>query len=504
MNGATLDEKPPVAAPVDLEGAPAEEHTLLHCPIRGPLNASALAKDGLTPSEEAQRIDFLAYLLKRGYPQDHIAVETVVLKRLGESGRNTLRADVIVYDRPLREVTNLDERLRLDRALLVAEIKRDSSKKKSGVSSQLEPAMRQLPGMRVLGAYWDNVNRLLYYKRLVKRNGDEVVEVAEDALANLPPFGASYTREPITLDRLTRPDDLVGTLLNLANIMRSHGVNDDHLRYKETVKLLLARYCDELAAEESEQGRLALQVYEGEDRTFLSRLNATYAVSTRRYSRARTLFHPVAGSELDERTLHAMVRAIQGINFSEASGESMQQVFMSFVPAVFKKALDQYFTPATLIETMVAMSEIGRLDKVGDPAMGTADFLTGAIAARRSDDDILQRAFGIDKDPQAYDLAVVNMILNRDGQSNLKCGDSLEEHRLWQNEMGVVLCNPPFGSRTIESRPEVLAHYDLGHVWEQGDDDWRQTEEVSTSQQLARIVHEMAAAPVVGAAGPSA
>jgi len=485
------DEKPPPGVAHDVRDAPVGEHTLLHCPIRGQLNASALAKDGLTPSEEAQRIDFLKYLLKRGYPADHIAVETVVLRRLGESGRNKLRADVIVYDLPQAEAKKLEEPARLERALLVAEIKRDASRKQSGINSQLVPAMRQLPGMRVIGAYWDNVNRILFYKRLVKRKGDEVVEVAEGDLANLPPFGAAYTAKSITLDRLTDPDDLVGVLMNLANIMRSHGVNDERLRYKETVKLLLARYTDELAATETEDQRLGLQVYEGEDRGFMERLSHAYSTASRRYSRAKTLFQPVAESELQEPTLRAMVKAIQGINFSAASNESMQQVFMSFVPAVFKKTLDQYFTPVTLIETMVSMTEVGRLEKIGDPAMGTADFLVAAMAARRDDDDILQRVFGIDKDPQAYDLAVINMILNRDGQANLRCGDSIEDHALWRGEMGVVLCNPPFGSRTIETRSAVLEHYDLGHVWEQDESgDWRQTDRVAGSQQLGILFIE--------------
>lgn len=87
-----------------------QDHALLHCPIRGKLNAAALAKDNLTPTEEARRIDFLNYLLGRGYPKQNIAVETVVLKGLGESGRNKLRADVIVYDVSLANIHALEEK----------------------------------------------------------------------------------------------------------------------------------------------------------------------------------------------------------------------------------------------------------------------------------------------------------------------------------------------------------------------------------------------------------
>lgn len=169
----------------------------------------------------------------------------------------------------------------------------------------------------------------------------------------------------------------------------------------------------------------------------------------------------------------------------------MQQIFMSFVPAVFKKSLSQYFTPISLIETVVSMVDIGPNDKIADPAMGTADFLTVAMAARPDDDDIIHRVFGIDSDPKAYDLAIVNMILNRDGQSGLECEDSIRNPTRWAGEINVVLCNPPFGSRTIETDTEVLAQYDLGHVWQRNDDgSWKKTSEVMSSQQLGILFIE--------------
>ena len=164
---------------------------LLHCPIRGPLNVHSLAKDGLTPSEEAQRIDFIQFLLDREYPKSHIAVETVVLKHLGESGRNTLRCDVIVYSVPVGHLTNVKLKDRLAKAVLVAEIKRDSNKRSSAWEHQLEPAMRLLPGMKVQGAYWDSVNRLLFVKKIV--NND--LTIYQDTLSSLPLWGTAYRRK---------------------------------------------------------------------------------------------------------------------------------------------------------------------------------------------------------------------------------------------------------------------------------------------------------------------
>lgn len=209
--------------------------TLLYCPIRGPLNVLALAKDGLTATEEARRIDFLKFLLERDYPEQNIAVETVIIKELGESGRNKLRCDVIVYGIAAGEVRDLPLAERLKRAVIVAEIKRDSKKSASAWTHQLEPAMRLLPGMKVMGAYWDDLNRLLFTKHVI---GNEV-EIFPDTLANLPRYGSSYKRKLLTFQDLSPSHNLVGVLFNIANVMRSHGINDEHARYKETVKLLL-------------------------------------------------------------------------------------------------------------------------------------------------------------------------------------------------------------------------------------------------------------------------
>ena len=122
------------------------EEVLLVCPIRGPLGVSALARDGLTATEEARRVDFLKFLIEeRNYRQDYIRAEVVTVKNLGESGRNRMRADVIVYDCPWPQIANSSMPEQLSHAILVAEIKRDSSKKKKGVTYQLEPALRLLP-----------------------------------------------------------------------------------------------------------------------------------------------------------------------------------------------------------------------------------------------------------------------------------------------------------------------------------------------------------------------
>ena len=471
------------------------EGIVLYCPVRGALRATSLAKDGLTPTEEARRVDFLHFLIEEpSYPPEHIRVEVVTIRNLGESGRNQLRADVIVYDCPWAEIQNTDKQEQLKHVMLVAEIKRDSTNKKKGVVYQLDPALRVLPRVNAIGVYWDDESRVLLTKSIKKRKEFEEVVVTSDSIANLPDYGIAYKQKSITVDTLTKPSNLVATLQGLANIMRSHGINDGQQRYRETVKLVLARYVDEKSARVSVSKQLKMQVLEGSDSSFMARLNELYTNASIRYSRVKRLFSPITGPEMDEDTLRDLVKAIQGFDLSSVSSDTMQQVFMTFVPVVFKKDLSQYFTPASLIEMMVQMVAPGPTEKIADPAMGTADFIAAAMnyCAQRGDDDAIGRVYGIDSDPQAYDLAVINMILNRDGQANLRCEDSIENHKRWAQEMDVVLCNPPFGAETVERRPKVLSAYDLGHIWTAGDHPgaWTMTEEMSKGQQLGILFIE--------------
>jgi len=69
----------------------------LTCPIRGSLSTPAKSADGLTPSEEARRIEAINFLLARGYPRTHIKVEATI-KRFGHGGKNSFRSDLAALD----------------------------------------------------------------------------------------------------------------------------------------------------------------------------------------------------------------------------------------------------------------------------------------------------------------------------------------------------------------------------------------------------------------------
>jgi len=458
----------------------------LVCPIRGDLKAEYFAKDGLTVSEEARRIDCINYLLSKGYPSEHIECETTIIKHIGNSGKNSLRADITIYEKPKYIINSLPHEEKIKQIILVGEIKRESKSKGSAVKHQLEPALRQIDRPEVYGVYWDDINRHLY----IKQTKNNQVSISKDELGNLPEYGNPYLYKKLKYKDLIKPEDISATLMEIANILRSNHINDESTRYRETVKLLLAKYMDEREAKES-GNELILQISPGNDPGFITRVESLYRTTANFYSKAKTIFTHKT-TELEEKALREIVEKVQGLNLLDSSIDSMQQVFMTFVPAVFKKELDQYFTPLTLVNCMVEILRPGINDKVVDPAMGTGDFLTAAMQYRfkLGDGTIISRVYGMDKDPQAFELATVNMILNKDGQTYFENLDSIENHAKWQGELGIALCNPPFGSKTVETRPEVLAAYDLGHEWINEDGKWKKTNKVMESQQLGILFIE--------------
>ena len=76
-----------------------------------------------------------------------------------------------------------------------------------------------------------------------------------------------------------------------------------------------------------------------------------------------------------------------------------------------------------------------------------------------------KRIWGVDNSPNAVQVAVLNMLLNGDGKTNIIKDDSLENIKKYAEKYDVITCNPPFGTKIVEKRSMVLRQYDLGFEW---------------------------------------
>lgn len=124
-----------------------------------------------------------------------------------------------------------------------------------------------------------------------------------------------------------------------------------------------------------------------------------------------------------------------------------------------KSGAGQYFTPRSLIQTMVDVTRPKIGETVCDPACGTGGFLLAAYdymknqSQDRDKQDFLRNEAlsGVDNTALVVTLASMNLYLHGIGtdRSPIVCRDSLEKAP--EKLVDVILANPPFGTRPAGS-----------------------------------------------------
>lgn len=430
----------------------------LFCPIRGELRVLARAKDGLNFTEEKRRIECIVFLLSRGYPRDNIRVEKTLVT-LGHKGKNSLRADVVVYNKPCIEVIHLSREQQREHTVLVAEIKRDNQDAEDAKRNQLEPALRLIPNTQAVGVYWDEVEQRLLYKT-IKGQTEHVLEAP---IAFLPDFGQRVERNQLRFTDLVPSSDLIGLFQKIEDALH-HYVVDKAARFQVLMQLLLVKMYDEKSHKQSTEplGIQDFTVVEIDDQNLRARFN--YLLIS-----GLSLYQKYLPNEVDKefevpaQALREVSKLLAPVNLLSGDPDVIQNFYMYFAKQLYKWDLAQYFTPYEVVDFIVRIINPKYGEDIKDPACGSADFLTSAYRYLQAvDDQAGDRVWGADSSRQAVQISILNMLLNDDGKSNIKEEDSLLNVNRDCNKFKIMLCNPPFGVKIVEKRPSVLANFDLG------------------------------------------
>lgn len=132
---------------------------------------------------------------------------------------------------------------------------------------------------------------------------------------------------------------------------------------------------------------------------------------------------------------------------SVSKEELFQKVFMFYGSKYLKKEFDQFYTPLTIGEFLCNVCERGKT--LIDPACGTGDL------AIQYDGDIT--LWDISRD--VTDLATQNYAF-QNKTAHILTLDSLQDSTTDAFDYAIV--NPPFGTKTLVTSPEVLNVYALG------------------------------------------
>lgn len=146
------------------------------------------------------------------------------------------------------------------------------------------------------------------------------------------------------------------------------------------------------------------------------------------------------------------------INSDFWNGEDVMGIFFNEFNRYKKKSEHgQVFTPDHITSLMYRLIEVDKNDIVGDFACGSGAFLVksmcnmikeaGGVNTHKATEIQKTQLYGIEFDREIFALACANMLIHKDGKTNLRQLDTRsEEASKWINSIGVtkILMNPPF------------------------------------------------------------
>lgn len=149
------------------------------------------------------------------------------------------------------------------------------------------------------------------------------------------------------------------------------------------------------------------------------------------------------------------------VNSDYWNGEDVMGIFFNEFNRYKKKSESgQVFTPDHITSFMYRLINVNKNDRVLDAACGSGAFLvkamcnmikeSGGVKTKKASDIKKTQLFGIEFDREIFALACANMLIHKDGKTNLEQLDSRSQEACdWikSKQVTKVLMNPPFESK---------------------------------------------------------
>ncbi len=150
------------------------------------------------------------------------------------------------------------------------------------------------------------------------------------------------------------------------------------------------------------------------------------------------------------------MRILPMMNHYEYTEDALSIFYHEFIKysATDGKGLGIVLTPKHLTDFMCKLGEINKQSKVVDICCGSGSFLVtamGLMCKDANETEILEikknGLYGVELDTDLYTLAITNMIIRKDGKSNIVCGDCFSQeiyNNLKNKHLSLGLINPPY------------------------------------------------------------
>jgi type I restriction enzyme M protein len=247
--------------------------------------------------------------------------------------------------------------------------------------------------------------------------------------------------------------------------------------FEEFCKIVFVKYRDETNEYLLDGEPYAFQRRNGESNINLAkRIKEIYADEQKRES--RVLKEDI---KVDPPIIARVVEHLEALSLYDTEIDTTGVAFEEFMGSFFKGDFGAYFTPRELIAFSIELLNPKHKHLVLDPACGSAGFLLYTLAHIRREADrdhsnywlhfAKHNLFGIEISEKLATVARMNMIIHRDGHTNIVEADALDFLRnltalnpsLVADKFDLILTNPPFGSvvKQTEKGDGYLEQFDL-------------------------------------------
>jgi len=163
---------------------------------------------------------------------------------------------------------------------------------------------------------------------------------------------------------------------------------------------------------------------------------------------------------------HVLDRVISALDILDLNDkDTMGDVYETLLSELQQSGKDgQFRTPRHIIKMMVDLMRPKITDKICDPAMGSAGFISCAaqfvsenykteLLNNETNDYFNNKMFsGFDMDQTMLRIGAMNMMLHGVEAANIAYQDSLSEDNPYRNEYSLILANPPFAGHIDKSK----------------------------------------------------
>ncbi len=354
---------------------------------------------------------------------------------------------------------------------------------------QVKPAMSFLPDSSALGIYWDDVEQRIFH--FVTEG--KIRKVYDLPINKLPQYGAALGSSFLNYGDLEPAKTLLSVFIQIEDELHAYTV-DKSKRFTILLQLLLAKIFDEHVHQNSKK-ELEFQDFSAlklSDSVVTERMNALLDKAVKFYGTYLPEKVPNKFQVTNVIALRKVTKLLAPLNILSSRRDVIQEFYMYFAKGLYKWDLAQYFTPNEVVDCIINIVNPGNGEHVKDPACGSGDFLISTLRWSKNHEwDASDSVWGSDSSSQAVQVSILNMVLNGDGKSNIALEDSLAHVPKDIAKFDVMVCNPPFGVKIKESRPEILKHFDLGHNWIRSGGKWKRGKTLVRDQEKGILFAEL-------------